>query len=99
VSDLARVRFLVHHELGAWEVAHPTGSARRAFDEAWQLACDCEHYPDTAVEREDVWLTWLARGAPLTRAREVALLTAAGPGAARILAAIGIPRREPGEEG
>ena len=99
MSDLARVRYLVHHELGEWEVAHPTGSARPAFDDAWRLACGCERYPGTALEREEVWRTWLARGAPLTRAREVTLLTAAGPGAAKVLAALGIPRREPGEDG
>jgi hypothetical protein len=100
MSDWDDVRYLVHRAMDEWERGHRTGSARPFFEQTWQHLCGRVGYPGTVLEREEAWRTWLAGGQPLTRAREIELLEAAGPRAQRILVAAGlVKRREPGEEG
>jgi len=97
--SLLAVQRVALDALEAWERQHPGGSAWGVFCREWTRACRMHVYPATARDREDTWQRWLEGGAPLTRARERALLEAAGPGAARILASLGIKARDPGEEG
>jgi len=97
--NLLRVQRLVLDALEAWERQHSTGSAWPVFAHEWHRACCMERYAGTARERQETWQRWLEGGRPLTRERERALLEAAGPGAAKILASLGVVPREPGEDG
>jgi hypothetical protein len=93
--ELDGIRYAVHRTMDAW--AH-RGAARPAFESVWRETCQRQRYAGTPREREHVWRTWLAAGPPLTRAREIAVLEAAGPAAAQYLAARGIRNREPGSD-
>jgi len=96
---LLAVQRLVLDALEAWERRHSTGSAWPTFAREWERACQMERHPGTVRERQETWQRWLEGGPPLTRERERALLEGAGPGAVRVLAALGIMTREPGEDG
>lgn len=97
--SLLAVQRLVLDALEAWEREHPTGSAWPAFCREWDRACRMEWYAGTVRERQETWERWLGGGRPLTRDRARALLEGAGPGAAQILARLGITTREPGDDG
>jgi len=97
--SLFAVQRVVLQALEAWERRHPTGSAWPTFLAEWQRACRMERHPGTARERQETWQRWLEGGPALTRDRERALLEGAGPGAVKVLAALGLTSREPGEDG
>jgi hypothetical protein len=88
-AEADAVRQHVWRTMAEWERAHPTGSARPAFERAWKAALRAEGIrpsPQLAEAREAIWQTWLKAGTPLTRERIVELLADVTPRAAPTLA-------------